>query len=98
LIINELVSNAYKHAFPSGGPGTVELQLTRNAQGWLVLEVADSGRGIPEGIDLRQTRSLGMQLVHTLVQQLRGTIEVHHGPGARFVLKLQEAPQKQIIR
>lgn len=97
LIINELVSNAYKHGFPTGGPGTVELRLGRDRHGWLVLEVADTGCGIPAGVDLRQTRSLGMQLVHMLVQQLRGTIDVQRGTGTRFVLHLQEAPQKNPI-
>jgi PAS domain S-box-containing protein len=92
LLINELVSNAYKHAFPDGRPGMIELRLAREPAGGLVLEVADTGCGLPAGLDLRQTRTLGLQLVHTLVQQLRGTIEVRRGAGTRFVLHLQEAP------
>jgi len=57
--------------------------------------VADTGRGIPAGIDLQKTRSLGMQLVHTLVRQLRGTIEVRRENGACFILHLQENVRKE---
>jgi len=95
LIVNELVSNAYKHGFPKGGPGQVTLTFERLADGRLRLEVADTGRGIPDGIDLQKTHSLGMQLVHTLVRQLRGTIEVRRGNGARFILHLQENVRKE---
>jgi len=56
------------------------------------VQVADTGCGIPAGLDLRQTESLGMQLVFTLVQQLQGTIEVKSPPdgGTCFELNLQD--------
>ena len=95
LLINELVSNAYKHGFPNGGPGKVGLSFDRQPDGLLRLEVADTGRGIPAGVDLRQTKSLGMQLVHTLVRQLHGTIELHRENGTTFILYLQENVQKE---
>lgn len=95
LIINELVSNAYKHGFPKGGPGQVTLSLEALADGHLQLEVADNGRGIPPDLDLRKTKSLGMQLVHTLVQQLRGTLEVKRENGTRFTIRLQEYIRKE---
>jgi len=95
LLINELVSNAYKHGFPQGGPGRVTLNFERLADGRLRLEVADTGKGIPAGVDLQKTRSLGMQLVHTLVRQLRGTIEVKREAGACFILFLQENVRKE---
>ncbi|MBK9992055.1 MAG: PAS domain S-box protein [Verrucomicrobia bacterium] len=95
LIINELVSNAYKHGFPKGGPGQVTLSLEALADGHLQLEVADNGRGIPPDLDLRKTKSLGMQLVHTLVQQLRGTLEVKRENGTRFIIRLQEYIRKE---
>ena len=94
LIINELVSNAYKHGFPQGGPGQVTLSFERLADGRLRLEVADTGQGIPTDVNLQKTRSLGMQLVHTLVRQLRGTIEVKRENGASFILHLQENVRK----
>jgi PAS domain S-box-containing protein len=95
LIINELVSNAYKHGFPQGGPGVVTLSFERLSDGRLKLEVADTGRGIPAGIDLQKTRSLGMQLVNTLVRQLHGSIEVRRENGTRFILLLQENVRKE---
>jgi PAS domain S-box-containing protein len=95
LIINELVSNAYKHAFPNGGPGMVTLSLARQDDGKLLLEMQDTGRGLPADLDVRKTKSLGMQLVHTLVQQLRGTIEMRSENGAHFTLRLQENIRKE---
>ena len=95
LIINELVSNAYKHGFPHGGPGKVTLSFERLADGRLRLEVSDTGRGIPPDVDLQKTRSLGMQLVHTLVRQLRGTIEVRRENGTCFILHLHENVRKE---
>lgn len=90
LITNELVSNAYKHGYPNGGPGKVTLTFEQLPTGQLYLEVSDDGRGIPPSFDLRRTKSLGLQLVHTLVRQLHGTIEIQGPPGARFILHLQE--------
>jgi len=95
LIINELVSNAYKHGFPQGGPGQVTLFFDRLPDGRLRLEVTDTGRGIAADVDLTKTRSLGMQLVNTLVRQLRGTIEVRRENGCSFILLLQENVRKE---
>jgi two-component sensor histidine kinase len=92
LIINELISNAYKHGFPDGGPGRLTVTFKRLGVDRLFLQVADTGCGIPADLDLRQTESLGMQLVFTLVQQLQGTIEVKSPPdgGTCFELNLQD--------
>jgi len=110
LIINELVSNALKHAFspsedrspdgvaacPGGqpvlaGPGArenkeneIHIELRSDQDDCLTLVVADNGVGFPTDLDFRNTQSLGMQLVNTLINQLRGTVElVSHG-GAQF--------------
>jgi two-component sensor histidine kinase len=103
LIINELVSNALKHAFSSRGdrppddvsacPGgqarednenEIHIELRCDQDNRLTLIVADNGVGFPKDLDFRNTQSLGMQLVNTLVNQLRGTVElVSHG-GAQF--------------
>jgi two-component sensor histidine kinase/amino acid transporter len=93
LIVNELVCNAFKHGFRDGGSGSLTVAFGRGAEGRLRLRVSDSGCGLPPGIDLRRTESLGMQLVHTLVEQLQGTIEVSSGPGEGtcFELTFQDA-------
>ena len=92
LLVNELITNAYKHGFPSGGPGTLTVTLRRAEDGRIHLQVADTGRGIPEGLNLRETESLGMQLVFTLIDQLEGSIEIttRSGEGTRFDLTFPE--------
>jgi|GEM_PF-1779913 len=80
LIINELVSNALKHAFPDERPGVIIVAVQQaagtGAPGRMLLRVSDDGAGLPPGIDLRQASSLGMQLVAALAVQLGGTMAV----------------------
>jgi PAS domain S-box-containing protein len=90
LLVNELVSNALKHAFPDGRKGTVEVQLRREVPGQLRLMVRDDGVGFPAGVDYRSTMSLGLQLVNSLARQLGATVEMHSGPGTTFELRLSE--------
>lgn len=84
LIINELVSNSLKHAFPDGGGGSINIRLRPAGAERLRLTVADDGVGLPEGFDVRRTGSLGLQLVNTLARQLGGEVEVGGGAGAEF--------------
>ena len=84
LIINELVSNALKHAFPDsrrpfGGTGEIRIDLHRDADNRFVLIVTDNGVGLPEGFAVQNCESLGLKLVGVLVKQLRGVL--HLGPG-----------------
>ena len=88
LIVNELVSNAYKHGFPDGRSGTIRVSVRRTAEGVIFLSVDDDGKGIPEGVNLKKTESLGMQLVFTLVEQLDGQIEISSLPGAGTLFEL----------
>jgi PAS domain S-box-containing protein len=84
LIINELVSNALKYAFPQGRRGEILVDLQRDGGGKLILAVKDNGVGLPEDMDITDTPSLGLQLVNTLVKQLDGTIEVDRAGGTEF--------------
>ena len=84
LIINELVSNSLKHAFNAGVKGEICIDLASNPDHGLVLKVGDNGIGLPEGLDFRNTQSLGLQLVTTLVEQLEGTIDLDGYDGATF--------------
>jgi len=86
LIINELVSNALKHAFPEGRGGEITLQLQRGNGGKMTLVVADSGIGLPEHVDFQESPSLGFNLVCTLVKQLDGTIELDRSAGTAFAI------------
>jgi two-component sensor histidine kinase len=84
LILNELVSNALKHAFPDGREGKVWIELRNDDAQRLTLTVSDDGIGLPEGLDIRDTNSLGLRLVNTLVRQLDGTMEIHGKSGTEF--------------
>jgi len=80
LIINELVTNALKHAFPHQQEGTITVSMTPSDTDSLILTVSDTGIGFPEAIDFRNTTTLGMQLVTSLVEQLEGTITLETCP------------------
>ncbi|HEY3277903.1 MAG TPA: PAS domain S-box protein [Syntrophorhabdaceae bacterium] len=80
LIINELLSNSLKHAFPNGNSGAICLNLSAGERE-NTLVVSDNGIGFPPGIDFTRTQSLGMQLVMTLVDQLEGSIELRSEGG-----------------
>ncbi len=90
LIINELVSNALRHAFPDGGNGRINVRMRRNDGGRISLEVGDNGIGFPENIDFRNTGSLGMQLVISLVKQLDGLIELDRSEGTSFKVEFND--------
>jgi PAS domain S-box-containing protein len=80
LIVNELVSNALKHAFPDGQQG--EIRVTLRADGrQMMLLVKDDGIGLSERLDYQNTSSLGLQLVNSLVSQLNGAVTLEPGQG-----------------
>lgn len=84
LIINELVSNSLRHAFPGDQRGDVQVIMNANKQGKYSLVVNDTGVGFPEDVDFQQTETLGMQLVIDLVSQLGGTIKLKREKGTKF--------------
>jgi len=89
LILNELVSNAFKHAFKDGRPGVLRVTL-RSAEVGFVLVVADSGPGLPAGIDAAHTKSLGLSLVSSLVRQLKAAMTIERAGGTSFRIELKE--------
>jgi two-component sensor histidine kinase/tetratricopeptide (TPR) repeat protein len=76
LIINEVITNAFKYAFPEGRPGTVRLTLLRLAEATYQLTIADDGVGLPAHYDPSQSRSLGMTLLHGFSAQLGGELVI----------------------
>lgn len=90
LIITELFTNAIKYAFPEGRKGIINIKFHREKGDNFILEVSDDGVGLPEDIDMEQTKSLGMRLVNSLVDQLDGNIQLDTNSGTRFVIKFQE--------
>jgi PAS domain S-box-containing protein len=92
LIVNELVSNSIKHAFPDGRTGGISIGCTQPAPDTLQFVYRDDGVGIPEGFDWRDSESLGLRLVNSLVGQLDGTIEKGPGEGTMFIITLHRKP------
>ena len=96
LIINELISNSIKYAFPGDAAGTIAISLHRVDGGKLNLVVKDNGTGVDEGIDLSKADSLGIQLVTLLTRQMNGTLNVKSskGSGTLFDITFEEAVYK----
>jgi two-component sensor histidine kinase len=89
LILNELVSNALKHAFSDCREGEVAVSLRSSAQGRVRLSVRDNGKGMPAGFDWRGARSLGLRLVQMLAGQLRAVVEVSSGGGTELGISFE---------
>ena len=84
LIINELVSNSLKYAFPEGRQGAIHVDFHLGEEGKFTLIVGDNSVGFPKDLDFRNTESLGLRLTCTLVDQLEGTIELDRSGGTEF--------------
>jgi two-component sensor histidine kinase len=89
IIVNELVSNSLKHAFPNRYGGEIRIRLRREEKNneigkFFSLTVSDNGKGIPENLELESLESLGLQLVNILVDQLDGEIELKREHGTEF--------------
>jgi PAS domain S-box-containing protein len=88
LIINELLTNALKYAFTEQEEGEVSILLKQTDE-HIQLVIADNGKGFPAEIDFRNTESLGMQLVMTLVRQLKGEITLDNSNGAKYIVSFK---------
>lgn len=96
LIVNELINNILKHAFPDGYTGKITLNLLRSGEN-INLEVIDNGIGIPDNFSLEGSDSLGFKLVDTLVKQLDGEIKVFNNNGTHFMIEFKELKYKERI-
>ncbi|MBI4558252.1 MAG: PAS domain S-box protein [Candidatus Hydrogenedentes bacterium] len=94
LIINELITNVFKHAFPAGRVGAAGVELFPLGLTDFRLVVWDNGVGLPPDFDWRTTNSLGLKLVHDLTRQLEGTMEVRSNHGAMFLIRFKELQYK----
>ncbi|MBI5664846.1 MAG: sensor histidine kinase [Nitrospirae bacterium] len=84
LIINELLSNSLKYAFPDNGEGKIIISIYPISENMFELTVSDNGIGIPEDIDVRNTKSLGLKLVEILTAQIHGEMELIRENGTTF--------------
>jgi PAS domain S-box-containing protein len=92
LLLHELLSNCVKHAFPGGRSGTIEVSLHKTPQPTYKLTVRDNGVGLPPGLDVRSTASLGLRLVHLLAAQLHGTLRFESCQGTTVTLTFDGLP------
>lgn len=90
LIINELLTNSVKHAFPENQKGTINVNFRKEEDGELLLEVKDNGKGLPSNFKIENSDSLGLRLIHSLTDQIHGQIEVDGSQGAHFSIKFRE--------
>lgn len=92
LIINELMTNSIKYAFPQL-EGTITITL-KYLDGEMELTFSDDGIGLPEDFDLEKTEALGLKIVHSLIDQIDGKIEINNTNGTEFKLKFKELKYK----
>jgi len=98
LIINELVSNSLKYAFPNERQGEIKISLCLANEDELVLTVSDNGIGMPEGLDINNTDSMGLQLVRILAEnQLDGRVDINRTEGTQFQIRFKRATYKPRI-
>jgi PAS domain S-box-containing protein len=89
LVLNELLSNTFKYAFPDSRSGVITIRILRDGPEHLLLEYADNGVGLPEGFDPRKQETLGMQSLFAIVeQQLSGEVRIVNAVGLGFVLRI----------
>jgi two-component sensor histidine kinase len=89
LIINELVINALKYAFPKDRKGEITIRINRDDRRMIALSVSDNGVGFPHTVDLLNSETLGLQLVKQLTQQLKGRIDIENGHGTKFMITFE---------
>jgi PAS domain S-box-containing protein len=97
LILNELISNSLKHAFPEGRTGKIWVTLQTTGSGQIRMTVGDNGIGFPAAFDFRSTSTLGLQLVHTLVNQLKGCMEIERTPISRISITFGIRDQEEKV-
>ncbi len=85
LIVNELITNALKYAFDEKEEGVVKIGLKQESE-LIKLSISDDGKGFPENINFRETSSLGMQLVISLVEQIDGEILLNSEKGTKYTI------------
>lgn len=92
LLCNELITNAYKHAFKKGQKGEITLKLQKNGH-HIVLEVSDNGKGMPENqaSPTENNNDLGLMLVRTLVRQLKGNLDISTKQGSTFKISFKQS-------
>ena len=89
LIVNELVSNSLKYAFPGNKKGILHIGLEKE-NGLIKLIIGDNGIGLPDNLNFRNSKTLGLQLVILLVKQIKWTIDINLNGGTKYTITFKQ--------
>ncbi len=90
LVLNEIISNSLKHAFPEGQRGEIKICSHLAGDDEIELVVSDNGRGIPDYVDYRNTKTLGLKLITGLIEeQIKGTLVLSRNAGTRYAIRFK---------
>ncbi len=89
LMVNELISNCMKHAFPDAKNGEISIGFHKINEGY-ILDISDTGVGFPEDLDFHNTKTLGLQLVNNLADQIDAKINLDRSNGTSFTIEFKE--------
>ncbi len=95
LIINELLTNAYKYAIPENGPGIFTLELRKISEGHYELLCKDNGPGIKGTLNFEHATTLGLRLIKGLIGQLAGSVSYHYQGGSVFTFYFKDAEARR---
>lgn len=90
LLLNELISNALKHAFPGDREGKISIEMHPQNEN-IRLTIKDNGIGLPADFDINKIETLGLELIKTLTQQLQGTLELNQNHGTQFTVTFAQS-------
>jgi PAS domain S-box-containing protein len=98
LIINELISNSFKHAFPGDRKGNISVKLKKLEEDTIELVISDNGIGIPEGYDLLEKNTLGMQVFYNIAtEQLLGNVKIESKNGLTFIIHFKDISYEERV-
>jgi two-component sensor histidine kinase len=89
LIVNELVSNSMKHAFPNNKQGKIDIKFNLD-NGDYTMIISDNGVGFPQDYNIQNSDSLGLKIVNSLTEQIDGEITIETSNGTKFIIKFKE--------
>jgi PAS domain S-box-containing protein len=95
LMMNELISNAFKHAFKGRQKGRIEVSISRTDNEMIAIRVKDDGIGIPEEVEVQKPKTLGLELLKALVNQLGGTVQFNHDNGTEVNIQFKALKEEE---
>lgn len=94
LMVNEIITNSLKYGFSDSEEGTITVMMNKLSTFTYELKIGDNGSGIPSHVNFRNTKSLGLKLIHKLALQLHGNIEMDNSKiGTNYIITFQEIEQ-----